>query len=466
MVDEHMNASDAVLWTIERDPLLRTTITVLTLLDRAPDSAAVRDRVEAMSATIPRLRQVVSEDPLHLAPPRWVDAQDFDIADHFLHLQAPAPGTIEAVLDEVRGLALQPFRRTAPLWETYLIDGMADGRAVFVQKLHHSLTDGVGAVGMASALYDLDPAAAPVVVPSVPSPRPVPNVVVRVAGDAVGLAATVARAGARAAVRAPGAVWRIARAPQRFTHDVATTLGSVAHVVRPVTTVDAPLLAARSDGWDHRMHAVDLAALRDAAHAHGATLNDAFVTAVLGALDRYHERMGAPVPKTLRCTMPVDRRTGGDAEGGNHFVPARFPLPAGMPDPTQRLRAVHERCQRELAEPGLRYSDAVATVFTFLPDRITTRIFADLLEHIDVVVTNVPGFDHVLHLAGARVETIHAFAPLSGAAVNVALFSYCGTCTIGVTTDDAAITDADTLVDCLRESFAEVIELGEHHASV
>jgi hypothetical protein len=105
----------------------------------------------------------------------------------------------------------------------------------------------------------------------------------------------------------------------------------------------------------------------------------------------------------------------------------------------------------------------VATVLSLLPGSVTTTLMGSLLKGIDVVATNVRGVPRRCYIAGAELTRQFAFAPLSGAAINVALVSHVGAACVGVTMDRAAVADPDVFMMCLRESFAELVALGEHH---
>ena len=458
MADDRLSGSDAVLWAIESDPILRPTIVVVTMLDAAVDVRTLRRRVESMVLAVPKLRAVVAADPLRFGPRRWVDAGTFAVEDHFVHLAAPAPGGERELLDVVRGLAVTPFRRDAPPWESYLIDGLHDGRSVFVLKMHHVLTDGVGAVQMAAALYDLAPDDDLIVAGDPVPPRgPLVGTVV---GDVLQIGVDAVRLSAGVVAAVPTTVVRYVCHPVRSVRSTGATIASIGRLVAPPPPSGSSLIRGRGGASNYRRLTVDLEALRAAGHRQSASINDAFVAAVAGALDRYHERSGASVPRSFRYTMPVDLRRAGDGMGGNRFVPTRFDIRAGIRDPRQRVAVVHERCRTELAEPGLEYAEGIASVLAALPTRVTTAVMANLLEPVDAVVTNVPGFAMPLRLVGAEVRSVTAFAPTSGAAVNVALLSYCGQAMIGVVTDDAAVVDADLFVDCLAEALAEVIDAG------
>lgn len=457
--DRFMGDSDGIMWTIERDPNLRSTITAIFLLDRSPDWRVLRDRVDRTTHLIPRLRQRVVEPPLRLAPPRWVTDGNFDLDYHLRRIVAPEPADLDRVLRLAESLAARAFDPERPLWEALLCEGLQDGRAAHIIKLHHSVTDGIGGMRLLSYLVDLErePAGRP---PDAPVPTPEQLSTTGLTLDAisytsrklVGSALDTAASALRTAVAA-------AADPVGGARRAAALTRSIGHVLSPITDTLSPVMRERSLRRRFAVFEVPLEGMKVAAHAAGGTLNDAFVAAAAGGLHRYHIRHGEPVPE-LRITMPISTRTHDDALGGNRFMPARFAIPVAIGDPAERVRRVGEVCRSWTNEPALPLTNALATFLDHLPGRVTTLVFGSMLEHIDCLVTNVPGSPVPLYLSGAAVQRLWALAPTMGAAANLALLSYTDRCEIGVVADTAAVPDPDVLVACLQQSFEEILALG------
>lgn len=133
----------------------------------------------------------------------------------------------------------------------------------------------------------------------------------------------------------------------------------------------------------------------------------------------------------------------------------RFPVPVGESDPLLRLRHLQQRAWAARHEPSLPHTDTIAGILNLFP----SRVIAGMLSHVDVVASDVPGFTEAVWLAGAKVGGYTAFGPTAGAAANITLVSYCGTCSVGVTLDDAAVADPDIFAACLAEGFDEVLAL-------
>ncbi len=156
--EHRLGASDSVLWDIEKDPVLRSTITAVALLDRVPDWERLQRRLEHGSHLVPRLRQRVVVPPLRVGAPRWIDDPRFDLDYHLRRVgahEAPSGADpLRAALDVAQTLSLAPFDRARPLWEFTLVEGLPGGQAAFVQKVHHTVTDGVGGIRLALMLVD------------------------------------------------------------------------------------------------------------------------------------------------------------------------------------------------------------------------------------------------------------------------------------------------------------------------
>ena len=148
--------------------------------------------------------------------------------------------------------------------------------------------------------------------------------------------------------------------------------------------------------------------------------------------------------------MPINLRVDGDALGGNHFTPARFLVPVDVKDPAERISVMGERCRWIRDEPAVNLTDALAAVLNQLPTALTTSFFGAMLKGADFVTSNIPGAPVPVYLAGAQLDRMYAFAPLSGTAVNVTLISHCGTCCIGVNSDSVAVPDPEILVRAPR----------------
>lgn len=456
----HMSDEDALMWNIEKDPVLRSTIVAVALLDSVPDWERLRRRIDRTTCFIPRLRQRVVSPPFRIAPPRWMAESTFDLDFHLRRTRLAGPGTMRALLDALQPIATTSFDRARPLWEFTLFEGLdgPDGeRAAFAMKVHHSVTDGVGGMALLAHFVDLTRDAAERPEHEVPAALAPENTrmfdvmrhsVAHSRRRALGIALRVPMGLARATV---GAI----QDPIGTATRAVRTTRSIARTLAPATRPMSPIMLGRGLGRRLEVFDVPLDDMRRIAKVTDASLNDVFVAAVIGGVRRYHERHGA-APIELRMTLPINLRQGDDDAGGNRFAPARFPVPTAIDDPRARIVAVGALVREWRAEPALQMTSTLAGILNRLPTATTTALFGGMLKCCDFVTSNVPGAPVPVYVGGARVERLYAFAPPAGSAFNVALISHCDTCCVGVVIDTEAVPDPDVLLRCLRAGFDEV----------
>lgn len=445
----NMNGSDTVLWSIERDPRLQSTVTAVALLDRDLDARALRRRLQTALDYFPRLRQRVVDPPFGVGHPHWADAEGFRLEDHIRTLdgQGAAFGDLIAMASEIAEAGVD---RNRPLWQMLVVDNLDNGQAGFIQKFHHSLTDGLG--GIALAAYLLDRSRHPRQHPSPPSaPGTEESTLGRALQRAEGVGSSV--------VAIPAMLAGSALHPAESAAEAWRTAISVGRLLAPSGSRLSPLFGESSTRWRFDTLEEPMERLRRTATRADGTVNDVFVAAVAGALHAYHAKQGVEVA-ALRMNLPVSFRHPGDPLGGNRFTPVRFALPVDEADPVRRIHEVGRVCRQWRHEPALPLTDGIAEGLSRLPAPVTTSIMRRILAGVDFVATNVPGMPDRCYLAGAEVLRLFAFAPLSGAAVNVALLSHAGTACVGVNMDQVAVSRPDLLMACLRDAFAEMASLG------
>jgi diacylglycerol O-acyltransferase / wax synthase len=451
---EFLRNSDTFVWSIERDPRLRSTIVTLVLLDRSPDWNELVVRFDRLSRTVLMFRQRVVTSPLP-APPHWELDPDFDLAFHLRRVAVAEPGTIDSLLEMARLAAMADFDRARPLWEVTLIDGLADGGAALLCKLNHALTDGIGAVEIAMTLYDHTERYEKRPMPEEPIPaaaKPLAGLRNALSYD-VGLAASALVGLLKAApVTAASGI----RHPFRTITAAYSTAASVYRTARPIGRPGSLIMLDRRRIRRLGIHQVPKEALRRAGYVAGGTMNDAFIAAVAGGLRRYHEKHASAVGDLI-VTMPVSIRTADDPVGGNRATLMRFGVPAAIADPAQRIRVIHERTSKVRNEKSLAYTQIIAGALNLAP----LGYVSSVLRNVDFVASDVPGFSMPVFLAGAAVRMQYAFSPTIGAALNVTLLSYVDTCSLGINVDTGAIPDFDVFYDCLVAGFDEVLTLAD-----
>lgn len=454
-----MSDSDALMWTIEKDPLLRSTITAVALLDRAPDPDRLRHLLERGTRLVPRMRQRVRGNPFSIAPPRWETDPHFDLDYHLRWVGATGKRDLRSVLDQAEPMAMQGFDRARPLWEMMVVTDLADGGAALVMKIHHAITDGVGAVQIALVLFELDRDAPLPDLPDAPSAA-----VMGQLQRMIDAFEHESRRNLGIAKRIPDMAASTATAtvvdPVGTARRVGETVASIARVTAPAVVPLSPAMARRSLSVHFDTVSLPLADAKAAAKAAGGRLNDAFLAATAAGLRRYHEEVEAPI-QAVRISVPINVRGEGEGDAtGNHFAPARFVMPVAETDPLVSMAAMRALVEAQRAEPALTMVEPLARVLNRLPTSLTTSVFGAMLRGIDVVASNVPGAPIELFTSGARIESMFALGPLAGSAVNLTLLSYIDDVHIGVNLDPAAVVDPEAFVRCYLEGWDEVLAVG------
>jgi diacylglycerol O-acyltransferase len=449
-----MNPVEALMWRMEGDPRLRSTITSLELLDTTPDWERFLAAHDWATRLVPRFRQRVVEPALGMGTPSWVVDPHFDLHYHVRRIQLPAGGDWSATLELAEQLAMTPFDRARSPWEATLIEGLPDGASAYLLKLHHATTDGLGAVQLLGMLHSTtrEPT------PGKPQPR-APAGEHTTPADLLGRQVSRdASSVPRMALRNAAGVARALQHPDQAARDALRFGASLRRVLADPDTEGSPLLRERSLSWRFTTLDIPFAQLRAASTTVGGSLNDAFVAALLGGFRRYHEELGSPID-TMPIAIPISVRKDDDAEGGNQFAGARLAAPVGITDPQERMRAIGALVKRARSEPAVAALGLVAPALSRLPSPVISQLAGGLTKANDLQASNVPGIRDDRFIAGARIVRAYGFGPLPGCATMITLVSHGDLCCVGVNVDPAAVTDGPRFERCLHEGFDEVLAL-------
>jgi diacylglycerol O-acyltransferase len=462
-----MTETEVVMWTLDDDPALRSDFVNITVLESRPDEDRLRAKVGEAMRDIPHFADRVVTTPLRLAPPEWHPEHDVDLDYHLRKMAVPSPGEMRQLLDLTAVLAATPFDRTRPLWEFTLVEGLRDGRVALLEKVHHAVTDGVGALKLSLSMVDFEPDPAPrtgtdaLPEPEQPSLDPIDRTtIVDVVTEALGFALRRQAGFARRAIAATADVLIHPKdAPARAT-EAAALLASVRRQVLITDSARSPLLAHRSLGRRYEIFTVPFEPAKRAAKALGGTLNDLYVTGIAGALGLYHQRLDAPVDE-LRMAMPVNIRAAMQGSPGNAFAPTRVLVPVIPNDPVERFAEVRARLAGLRHEPALGAIGPLSGMMAALPPRVLLALARLQSATVDFATSNLRGSPVDLYTGGARIEANYPMGPREGAPLNITMLSYCGELQMGLHLDPAAITDPGALLESLRESFDALLLAGE-----
>lgn len=453
---ETMNGTDATLWDIETNPVLRTTIVAVMILDTEVAEDRLLEALDVGSRLVPRLRQRVVEAPLGAGPPRWVLDESVQVTDHFRTVDLDPPLTPDDLFSIAGDCATEPFDRTRPLWEAVYVGGLERGRSALILKLHHSLTDGVGGVGLLDAVLDASrhpTERPPGSVPQLRAPDRTVGLQVPSMGSVVARSVGVQRSAARMAVD-------LVRSPGRAASSIVEGGRSAYRLLAPSGAPLSPLFTERGPDRSLGIHELDLSRLHAAAARHDCTINQLFFAGVVGGVTAYHRTHGSPLDE-LRLLMPISVRDSRDGAAGNQWAPVRFRVPATIDDPVARMMAMRRITRRSRKEKALGFSHALSGAIQMFPSALSSGIVSGMTRGIDGTLTNVPGLSEPRYLAGAHVERMYAFAPTTGQAFNVSLLSHEQTACVGMMVDSAAVDEPTRLHTLIADHLDETLEAVE-----
>ncbi|MBW8480729.1 WS/DGAT/MGAT family O-acyltransferase [Actinomadura parmotrematis] len=452
-----MSGLDASFYLLEDENTPLHVASVVVFEGPAPTYGDVVRHLAAKLPQVPRYRQRVRTVPLHLGRPVWVDDPHFTILYHVRHTAVPAPGTDEQLRNLAGRVLAQRLDPGKPLWEVWLVEGLAGGRWALIAKVHHCMVDGVAGMDLATIMFDLSPDYVPPAETEPWAPDPVPS--------GLHLLRDSAQRGVTQPVRQLADVARglgVVRELGRLRAFAAGFGRSTARFVRPSAGgLNGPIGPHRRWCWQ----TVPLDEVKEIRKALGGTVNDVVLTAVTAGYRDLLAGRGALEPDTVvRTAVPVSvRDTGQRGELNNRVAAVFVNLPAGEPDPVERMILVREQVD-DVKRSGqvastrtlTRLTDAaVAPALLSLGARIPVRLRQDLVQ---TVTTNVPGPDFPLYVMGRRAVALYPYVPLTGGIrVVTAIISYCGTLHFGISGDFDAMPDLDVLTKGVAAGFDELL---------
>ncbi|MFW2380465.1 MAG: wax ester/triacylglycerol synthase domain-containing protein [Acidimicrobiales bacterium] len=457
-----MNDTEAMMWGLESNPNLASTMGSLMILEKSPDREWATASIAKAVAHVERLRVRVAEPTLGIRTPQWTLDTQFDLDHHLRFLRLPA----RASMDELNRAAGQwindPFDRSRPLWEMLVLTGLPGGKAALVSKLHHSIADGAGALEMAGEIYSFgeigtqpamidlgqlfDELQAEARVQAINDKKEKPN---------------------RTDEEGPGLLDRIGGVASLIAdRRRVTSAGNDAVQAARVVAGQFPALGGHSGSqlWQERSRnrrfeylEIPLAGLKTAAKQRGVRLNDIFVGACAEGVLRYHDEYGVDLPE-ISSTVVVSTRRPDDDPHANAFTPTSIPLPGHGVGTDERLAYINTEI--ELRRNALRdHRDLIGSVSGLaaaLPFNLAAGLALDQASRVDIATSNLPGPPVDAYFAGQRILRWIPVGPVAGTAVNVSLLSYADAVFVGMHIDPAAIAQTKLLKNCMRAGFGDL----------
>jgi diacylglycerol O-acyltransferase / wax synthase len=426
---------------------------------------------------VPVLRRKLLNVPLGLDQPYWVDDADFDIEYHIREIALPRPGSDAQLTEQVSRLHARPLDRSRPLWEIYLITGLARKRAAVYTKIHHSAIDGASGAELLTVLLDLAPGGRELQAAGPFRPASPP-----------GLPVLAVLAVARLA-------WRPVQTV-RITNELVRVLPTLAPAVR--TLVGGMLGLNRGDGGvistvpgrapatpfnkpitPHRriaLRSVELDSVKAVKNAFGVSVNDVVMAMCAGALRRWLADRDALPGQPLVAMIPVSVRDPASRGAlGNKVSAMLATLPTQVTDPGRRLEIVHSATRVAKAQQAAIPQGLVDQVSDFAPPALTARaarvVFATGLLHrlppFNICISNVPGPNVPVYLCGARLLAHYPLSVVTdGQGLNITVVGYLGKLHFGLVGCRELVPDIDTLAGYLADELGLLLEAaGERAAS-
>lgn len=422
----------------------------------APPFERLHEMVAGKLGLVPRYRQKVRFVPLGLGRPVWVDDPHFRLGYHLRHAALPAPGSDAQLRSTAARILAQQLDRNKPLWEIWMLEGLAGGRWVLVSKVHHCMVDGVAATDLMSVMFD-EGSPSDAREEWAPAPEPsgvelVARTLTRRTFDPGEQLRTI-----RAALRAP-------RATLRQAAELVGGMTAAASVMRPAGSTSLTGAVGPHRTWETaRLALGDVKTVRS---SFGGTVNDVVLAVVSGGLhDLLQARGERTEDRSIRALVPVSVRRPGERGVYNNRVSAMFAeLPVGTTQPAARLAAISAQMD-ELKRSGQAVAgDVLTSLSGFAPPMLLalgTRIAARSPSlGVQTGVTNVPGPQQALRTLGRTLLASYPFVPVIGnVRISIAIFSYDGMLYIGVTSDADSSSDIGVLTAGTEAAMAELLAL-------
>jgi diacylglycerol O-acyltransferase len=445
-VIDAMRPLDAMFWYAEDGTSHMHIGCCAVFAGPAPSMTELTGLIASKLPRLLRYRQKVKAVPGGLGLPVWVDDAHFDLTHHVRRTAVPPPGGDAELQDVISELMSHELDRRRPLWEAWMVEGLAGGRWALISKVHHCMVDGISGADLMAAILDAD-ANAHVSAREPWTPRREPSGAA-LAASALGRV-VVAPLGAVASWgRRPPAVRRtVERAGQ-----VLTGLGGLSRllVTRPRPVAMAGPIGPRRRWVVARCPLDDLLAVK---RALGGSVNDVMLAAVTGAFRAVLLGRGERVASdaVLRTLVPVSVRRADDRSPNNQVSLMIAELPIGVADRLARYRAVTAQMAELKSSHEIEAGQAVTAGAAVVPPllfAVVVRATMAMMRRFDqrvfnTVTTNVRGPQFPLYALGCQMLEYLPFVPLTeGMPTGVAILSYNGQVTFGITADADSVPDA------------------------
>lgn len=405
---------------------------------------------------IPFMHSKLAAMPLGIDRPFWIEDEHVDLDYHVRHVTAPAPGTMRELEALVALLHAHALDLTRPLWEFYVIDGLASGQLAIYTKMHHAAMDGATSQALITTMYDPSPTPRAFTAPEAdPADR----------GTARNLVRGFLRQRARRAIRAIQFVPELLAACSHVLLPDPRTL-RYARLPRIPRTPTTPLNVGITNQRAYAARTLPLSAIKQVAKLTATKVNDVVLAVCSGALRSYLDDKRALPARSLTAMVPVLARDPADLQSPNQNLMLLCSLASDVTDPYERLLAIARSSaeQKKLVDvvkqfpvPDVNLPGAGSLV-RWLAERYGRSRLAGRPPLLgNLVISNVPGPPAPLYIARAKIASMYPCSmPFHGQALNITVESYCDRLDVGLIACRKAVPDVAGLADRLAASLAEL----------
>lgn len=465
-----LSTSDASFYQLENTatPMYVGSLSILRRPRVGLSYETLLSTVEHRLPQVPRYRRKVREVTLGLARPVWIDDRDFDITYHVRRSALPSPGSDEQLHELIARLAARPLDKSRPLWEMYLVEGLAKNRIALYTKSHQALINGMSALEIGHVIADRSrrPPAFPEDI-WVPAREPG---AARLVLGAIGDWATRPRA----QLHAVGAgVTALATSSGQLVEAGRRLVG----IARTLALGSAPSSPLNAPVSRNRRYTVARGALEDyrmVRTRYNCDVNDVVLAVITGALRNWLLSRGEAVAPTttVRAMAPlpvyVDETfdAAGRGEAIRKVAPFLVDLPVGEGNAVVRLSQIAHATESSSTAAGLVDARTIVTLAGFAPPTLHamgTRVASGLSPRLfNLLITSAPGAQSQMYIAGAKLLESYAVPPLLDKQVlAIGVTSYNGTVYFGINADRDAMSDVAVLPALLSESLEELAEAAQ-----
>jgi diacylglycerol O-acyltransferase len=462
-----LSASDAAFFRMENTstPMYVGSLSILRKPRNGLSYETLLETVEQRLPQIPRYRQKVREVTLGLARPVWVDDPDFDITYHIRRSALPSPGSDNQLHELIARLGSRQLDKSRPLWEMYLIEGLAKNRIAIYTKSHQALVNGMTALEIGHVIADRTQKrpefGEDIWIPArEPSDR---GLLFGAVGEWVTRPAEQIGELRSAVTGVVTNAGQLADVGRRFVDVVRTAARG--------TAPNSPLNTTVSRNRRFAVASGDLEDFRLVRARYDCDVNDVVLAVVAGALRNWLLSRGEPVSATttMRAMAPMsvypdsDLDTTGPGQAISEVSPFLVDLPVGEGNAVVRLSQIAHTTESHPTAASLVDARTIVTLSGFAPPtlhamgiRVATGFSA---RQFNLLITNVPGAQKQMYVAGAKLLETYSVPPLlHNQVLAIGVTSYNGMLYFGINADRDAMSDVDMLPTLLRESLDELLE--------